>query len=481
MQVSKNKIFSIINYCIFGLLLYIIINIAQNKELQAWIDIVSVILGIMIIIQIIIMRKLQLNIISLIGFFLAFTYIFHFGNVILLSTALKEFELGRLVLRYVEEEVFRDAVMYCFYFIYLLFLGVIFAANHKRNISLERNINTETFNLKVLKFIGWILFLIGIPAFLYVTYKEVYVAFTVDYKSTLKLQQDSIPSSVNFLSTMMNVGISLLLIGYKKNIQLAKIILLVGVLLQALSTLSGGRGLPTITIVLFIYIYHRFVKKFNISNVITFSFIAYIGLGFLSSIATIRDYGMNVEFLFETLITNLTSENIILLTLNEFGGTLLTPEIAMNSIPREVEPGYGLVYINAFLNLIGVNIGEVHINSFVDLINIGAMGGSYIAETYYNFLYSGLILAVIIGFIVTKVSNKIENIIFDKKYLTIGYYLTFFIGVLWWVRDSFYYLVKISLAGALLYFILQMLTKYLLFHFSKKNKLIDNKLAIRKQ
>lgn len=109
------------------------------------------------------------------------------------------------------------------------------------------------------------------------------------------------------------------------------------------------------------------------------------------------------------------------------------------------------------------------------------MGGSYIAETYYNFLYSGLILAVIIGFIVTKVSNKIENIIFDKKYLTIDYYLTFFIGVLWWVRDSFYYLVKISLAGALLYFILQMLTKYLLFHFSKKNKLIDNKSAIRKQ
>lgn len=469
MYISKKKIFSFIIYGIFGLLIFSSTILIRDNSLQNWIDIISVILLTLIFIQYFIMKKLNLGIFSFIGIFLMFTYLFHFGNVILLSSPLKSIGLGSFVVNVVGPEYFKDAVIYCLYFVYILFWGVIFATKSKNVKKFYLNEEIEASNLMMSRFLGKVLFIFGVPVFLYISFSKLNASFTGDYLDTFEVQQ-SIPSFLNFLSTMMNVGICLLLIGYKNNLRVARGILLISIFLQIISMFSGSRGIAVIAIVLYLFVYIKIVNKVKLKNIITYLVIGYIGLALISSIRSIRDFGMDLGKIIEEFIVKLTNENLLLTTLNEFGGTLLTPAVAIQSVPNNVDPGYGLTYVNSVANLIGVNIGEIEIGSFVELINIGAMGGSYIGEAYYNFLNLGWLVAFIIGFLICKVSNKIDLYIYIKDYLKIGYYFPLLIAAFWWVRDSFNYFARISIAGALFYYILIVTTKFILIKYKYPNK-----------
>lgn len=457
MGISKKKITLLLIYFTFGLLMYLIMNLIQYSSMNIWIDTVNIILLFLLILQYSFMKKLQIELLSLIGIFLTFTYLFHFGNVILLSSPLKELGLGQLVIKNVDIEIFKSTVSYCLYFVYALFLGVILAANKPLKIKQREQVD-ELRNLKISRIVGYILYIVGFPIFIFISYKNISISATSSYLDIFEFEQ-TIPSYVKFLKTMMSVGVCLLLIGYKGNMKAVYIIISTSIFLQILSMLSGGRGFAVISIVMYVYIYHKFVKKIVFKNFIFIFIVGYLGMAFLSSLAILRDSGLNLGLIAKNILLKLSSDNLVFSFLNEFGGTLLTPAIVINNIPRIIEPYYGLTYLNGILNLVGLNIGDSRIDSFVNVINIGAMGGSYIGEVYFNFMNASWIIAILIGFLICKASLNVDKINFNGKYINVAYYMPFFVGVNWWVRDSFGYFVKISIVGALLILILKLMVE----------------------
>jgi len=61
---------------------------------------------------------------------------------------------------------------------------------------------------------------------------------------------------------------------------------------------------------------------------------------------------------------------------------------------------------------------------------------------YYNFGYFGLIGSTLIGFFVTKVSQRINRFKENGDYLGILFMLPIIMSSFWWVRDSFLSLTR---------------------------------------
>lgn len=447
-------------YLLFGLFMWGLVNMIDRSDFSGWVDLLVVLVFAQIGIQFLLMKYLRIKVSSLIGFFLLLSYLFHFGHLLLLSTPFRNLQMGLFVIRIVGEDLFRIAITFCLYVMYSLFLGVILSADPAQastTVTLDNLV--EQRDLYMCKIIGNILIITGLPAFLYVTIKRVSAAIMGNYLAIFELR---IPSYVNFMSTMLSVGICLAIIGYQNNIRISKGALFFGVSLQSLSMLSGSRGLAVIAVLLYIYIYYGIAEKIDLGKVLFLSLVAYVGLGFVSTLASIRDVGISLEAFYNEFHVFLTSKSPLLVAINEFGGTLLTPAVTIQSVPDRIKPAMGMSYLNSVLNLISVNLGPVRVESFVSLINIGAMGGSFIGELYYNFMGWGIFFSIIIGYIVSRISVKIQNALVQRKYMSIAYYLPFSIGLMWWIRDSFTYLVRISVVGGIFTFGLQFIIKSLL-------------------
>lgn len=237
------------------------------------------------------------------------------------------------------------------------------------------------------------------------------------------------------------VGVLLLIAGLKEKKNFARIILLIAIIFEIVSMLSGSRIYSISMILAIVYVYFAFVQRPKKSMIVFGVLAAYILSMAMSVIASIRTLGgfdiENVLFAAES-----SNDNPILMFMAEMGGTMIDVIYGITDFPGHTSYGLGMTYIDSILSVIPYyenNIAnEVNLYFIKGFKSYEYLGGSWIGEAYYNFGW----LSCLFCFFVGKVLGKFDSI-FDRCAMTGDYtgaliLLSFLFYIIGYARDYFY-------------------------------------------
>ena len=207
--------------------------------------------------------------------------------------------------------------------------------------------------------------------------------------------------------------------------------------------LVGNRGQYIALIVLLFLVYMKDLKK--IKKLTTMQYIGIIiGTVFLFFISSyVADnrglVGKNISF-----IEHIKENNFIFSTLNELGGTLINTILIIINCPENIQFGKGITYIGGlfhfipgfadmFPNVVQYNDLGAILNDY--FVKGSGLGGSYIAEMYFNFGFYATIIQIIFGYLLIKCDSLIgrDNVSILKK--SILYY--FIYAIFMYTRGNF--------------------------------------------
>jgi hypothetical protein len=204
--------------------------------------------------------------------------------------------------------------------------------------------------------------------------------------------------------------------------------------------LVGNRGPLLISIIIYIYVKHKFVEQYSRRHAfIIIAFGAFM-VSLLPFISYIRSGSNNIGY-FDYLV----SENPVIDILSELGSTLVTPILA-----RFYTFTNGFLVGKSFIGSLTTfsPFSDVLFSSIRKYISVSSLlnqylpinsslGGSFFAEMYINFGWYSLILIAFFGYIVSKVSMNLENFRNKSKPLFLSVNAYFCIGLLLYTRGNF--------------------------------------------
>lgn len=410
--------------------------------------------------------------------FLLFTYIFYFGQFLLLIIG-AEFQYGSTILSGLlsEEDLFRTGVFIQNYMT-ILHLGVLISTtriNYYCNME-KLSKRKDLFSQKseaAFKKVAITLFLISIVPTFMILINNIQITFTSGYGAIFQSESYTSGGFDNierFFSQFIIPSFLMLLIAFKNNKKL-KIINLFLFMYLALYFLSGSRLNGILVLAALVLIQHNWYKPYSKQTILKIS--AYITAIILlvtiisasrNAIATTDD----PISLLTNIIENLFINNPLILALQEAGYTFLAITTVLTNCPSLVSYNFGQSYLDGFLMLFPNLFWDVHpaANTNTDIVfkgfltKYGGMGSSFIAEAYFNFGMFSLLLAPLFGILIGILTKKIikhskeQNIIKFYLFIYIAQFSLFYVRsdtVSFW-RNFIYY-------GIIPIFITVLLTK----------------------
>ena len=292
--------------------------------------------------------------------------------------------------------------------------------------------------------LGITLMIITILPRLYVDVSRIYAFLLYGYKGTRAL---IVNNYIIMLANVFYVGVILALYGCKttKNNK-ATFILLVSVLVVFLSMVSGARGTSVAYLVVVLYVYY---KCRNVMITSTFSLLRYFVVFYflLAVIATFgdaRESGLiSISNYIELFVRNATYK-LFIDQLGELGFAAYTLAGSIDFFPNQGF-GYGSNYILSWFAVFP-NIGDA-LTGFYEKMSFvvklpkqyqGILGGSVLGEFFYNFGYFSLIIYPLFGYVVTSISNCVNNAM-KGSYLTSKELISILtiMPMLLWIRSCF--------------------------------------------
>lgn len=446
MRVNIKKISIVCLYMVYYIIINMIIYNIRTDEFDRWILMIGLIVIVNGSIQLMMFYKLDGRLFTLSNIFLILSYLFHIGHVYIY--------MGGETTKIVEQQGriwFQYGVTYSLWAINSVVLGILVLKNKITGEFRSKKIEVRKSYYKELAIL---ILIVCLPIRIYVDIMRLTIALSEGYLATYAI---AIPNIIDIVAYNYITGIVLLLIYYKEDTHKARILLIVTMIYQCISMLSGHRAKAVITIIIILLIYYTYIEKIKFKRLILLIGVGYIGLTFITMLNTLRGFGYvqleSMQSLKELFIQTL-EDNPIKIILNDFGGTIVTPILAMKQVPTMVAPGYGQSYIASFGSIL-INIGGIanklsEGSNYVVLLDGFALGGSYIGELYYNFMNFGIILAPIIGMGVEWVSRKIVQIKYNKRYIELAFLVPVSTGVIWMIRDMFASLVRGTFYNALI-------------------------------
>ena len=221
--------------------------------------------------------------------------------------------------------------------------------------------------------------------------------------------------------------------------------------------LTGNRLFAVGAICVLFYCYKMLTKKTLLRQAIITLVIMYFVAGIVTSISHLR---LNSVLTLSSILSDSfsNSNQTFLYILEEFGGTFKTPLMVMQQVPSYTDYSYGLTYIKSLITIIpnfNDSIRSIYQQSIYlfSLRGTAAMGGSYIGEMYFNFGYFSFVLAIPIGAVIGKLTDKADQLIMNRKYIEFSYYIMIVFGLYMWVRGYFTELIRGPIWAALLIYI----------------------------
>jgi len=394
---------------------------------------------------------------SLSVLFLIFSYIFHFGQIIVILLKVPN-SMPVNVMNLFSNDIYKNACQYALFIQCFVILGMIITRITKDKIIIKK---TNYISLDLLSKISLSLIYIGIIPKLYIEISKIILYINGNYASTYNI---GVPGFIDTIGRMAEIGIIGLLISKQNNKKFATKLILFITFYETIIMLTGNRSRPMVFLVAIYYIYFQLVKKIKLKNVLLYGIIIYIGLAFINIISDFRNLGFEaIKNLNQNLIIYAFKRNPLFDMLGEFGGTLLSLCVPIqydSFIPAQ----YGKYGILSLLTIIP-NIGGIldnivnkmpYINYYRSLFSY-SYGGSYIGEIFFNFRSYGITLAFFVGIFIGQISKKIKYSIKYGNYDKLLIYMVLFPNILWWVRDYFSSMVREVIWAAILISILKYL------------------------
>jgi oligosaccharide repeat unit polymerase len=310
----------------------------------------------------------------------------------------------------------------------------------------ETVVNEEFYCRKTGKILG----LIAIVPTLYVDIRMMTIALNDGYKAIYT--NSFFVGPLDDLALLIKPAILFLICGYKNKRKMSNFIFVAAILYSLLKIfIIGGRGLEMIFIISLFWLRHNVIYPINFKKLLKYSVLGYILILISNMVFYVRRLdSKSFNYIAEKFI-DITINNSIFMAMGEFGGTLRTVILSIINVPTRFYYMYGMTYAYSLLKIlpnIGGIIDRANYMSSPSIIlsqHYPGIGGSIIAEYYFNFGLYGIFIAFFFGGIIGRISYKKDN----NKNLALGIYVLyamFLYLILWTVRDSFSYLVRTSLS-----------------------------------
>lgn len=347
--------------------------------------------------------------------FLLALILFHEGNVLVAGFFAPTFEEKQMMMLYRYGEAFAfEATRYIMMFILVYVLLIIIT--HKIETPLE--CMDEGDSSKRMQFLGNLLLMISVPATLYTDMKMIMARTLGGYGGVYEADMSFHGIPLGYFTKMFFPAILLLLISRKKNKKSFQRVMIIALLYYVVRMLLIGRKADSILAILpILAIYYHFYRpKIKIWYVLS----AY-GLMYLLVLTTkLRGLPMDMGFM-PALIEAVKETNPLKDLLIEMGGTIKAVMQVMMAIPETGSYRGGITYLWAIPGglLQGFKIpvegifSQTQMELFLNLPERGAfinstvfaMGGSAIAEWYFNFGWIGITLLPIFVWAVNKLDK----------------------------------------------------------------------------
>ncbi|PKL00411.1 MAG: hypothetical protein CVV56_06735 [Tenericutes bacterium HGW-Tenericutes-1] len=352
------------------------------------------------------------KVIDVFFFFIILTYIFHFGQIFLYSLNIPiilpaKFNVFTYNTMYTIASMYFSLILLTIMQITGFFLDLKKIKKSKSSnsiYSLDNTIDKEFFTI--------IMLLTAIPYF-YVDISQIIISNEFGYVDAYKFGSSYLFSILSsfFIFSFMGFIIT------NRNFRINKLSILIFTIWNIYKMIMvGNRSLPMALILSLLFIYisvSGFRKiKFKVRYILFGSIIVFL----LPYIAQIRNVSSS-SFVNENFYNYILTDNPISYLLAEFGGTLLTLIMTVQNVPSVVSYSNGLTYIGSiaiFLPFSTLLFGDFF-NQYISVgesMNIyfgGGLGGSWIAELYYNFGNFSVLFVPIITYFIKKLSLIIKN------------------------------------------------------------------------
>lgn len=463
LNIAKRN-FDILLYYLISGLFCMVLFVARKLEYQLFLRVAAIIVIVYFFLTILYFYRIkQEKIISLHFLFLLFIFVFNFGNIVINLFSPNHIYRTYDFLHHYSSLAITNAIIYSFFFVCLIAIGYLigFSCTEKRKdrrIILKKTIIDQSNNALLL--FACIILIFSMPVELYISINKFIIGITQGYMATYEFNVSGILVQI---SQFHIIGLIMLALAFKDNNKIVNLIYFVTILYECIIMLSGNRGQQVIRICFLLIIYFNYLNQIKIGakKLIVFGLIAFLGLTILMNISKIR-LGTHSDLFqyFKNLI--FAGSNPVIAILDEFGYSLFTLSLCYGQMPAVIPFSNGMTYLASLITILpNINSFTNALNgiaSFVPQLGIEGIGGSIIAESYFNFSNYGLILAIPIGIFTVVLSKLLVNSLNEKKYYIFSYLILPATSLLWWVRDSFTNIPRMLVYSAIFLIICKWLT-----------------------
>ena len=437
-KINQNKLFSSLIYSIINLLLMLVlINNKSNLNLTTYLS------ALQLVISLILIKVNKQNIISIATIFLLFSYLFHFGQSVIIAFGFNDIYAHRSILSITSNDLYVKAMYFAMISHCFVTLGIVWSKPY--NSTMLAVHDNEDLMLKKLRTVSFIVLAITLFPLIYLDIQKIFAVKTGGYLSTYDTYAFGINKYLNLFAQFARPAITMLIISFKNYKKKAKIVFGISSIYFIIMMISGDRGTNLIFLLTNIFVFYKIIIQIKIKTVLVILVFAYFFLGFITSISILRDTSqISIEGLIYYYKYR-SADGIIYSTLREFGSTIKTLIYAIQFTTEISDYNYGLTYVWSWLN-ISPKLPESVVNylsadfTFTRSFPVAyqdSLGGSYLGELYYNFGWMGSALAFFVGRFIGKINDTIESSVNNKNWLLFSILMILFPNIILWVRGYF--------------------------------------------
>lgn len=392
------------------------IEVSNGWELRC-----AIVVSLTVIYSIMVWKIMKLKFSSPKFFVLFSLFMFHLSSILVIgfdkSTTYTSHEM---LYRYGEYWGFWGTI-YSNFFVYFYIIGIILFSKNEiiENIdSIEINKPNES-QLNFCRKIGINIFMISILPQLYHDICQISIKISDGYSNMLESEISFYGIPLGWFTKLFLPSILIILSSYRyEKKKFTKIMMLTLIYYSAFMFLTGRKGNTIQTFVPLIFMYCYFFKpKIKIRYVI----IAYLGIYLITMVTQSRAIDVNEHFISNLKEIAMETKPIKDLAL-EMGGTVKAPIQALMSIPSTGEFQWGKTYIYSTIYsilsglkipnnlsknaLFNIYLSQTERGEFINS-TVFAMGGSAIAEWYWNFGWIGIPLVIIFSYFILKYEKRL--------------------------------------------------------------------------
>lgn len=355
--------------------------------------------------------------------------------------------LGKEAFINYDNEIVFAALKLTFWVIGAFCIGYYIKRNVKEYDCSEMQINLSSSNLALIKKVSKILIIISIPFLFYIDFQRIGHTITEGYDGLYGIGANNpIIKYGSLLANLARPSLLLLMISYYYEPKKARQVLILFVCYSLFSMLSGARIIATVYILTFLLFYIKiYVRNLSAKNIILLGALTIFMVTFLPSISAYRGGG-DVSSLSMESGSYYEEGGSVKAFASEFGDSFDCVLLSMMYIHKF---NYGLTYIVSFLAISPKipqflwPITETNF-SFVKALPEYAqayLGGSCIAEAYYNFGIFMPLFFILVGMAVCKIDEGLTELS-TKNIFSCILNIALVPCIIHWVRGMFLCLMQ---------------------------------------